>query len=112
MSGDAPRKRARLEDEGADDNDEELRSVEDAEFWFDDGTVILVARGVEFRIYGGLLAHHSPVFKELLAQAHPPPTPSSAGGDTSSCPVVHLSDSPEDLRHLLRAYMPSKKDTT
>ena len=43
MSGDASRKRVRLEDEGADDNDDELRSVEDAEFWFDDGNIILEA---------------------------------------------------------------------
>ncbi|KAI0711714.1 hypothetical protein C8Q76DRAFT_769456 [Earliella scabrosa] len=116
------RKRARVcsEDPGAGVAKQEEETAErmlsdhtdglkhDEEFWYDDGTVILAARDVEFRIYGGLLAHHSPVLKELLAQAHPMHPPPLAGNENSSCPVVRLSDSPEDLRHLLRAYMPSR----
>ncbi|KAI0742447.1 hypothetical protein C8Q80DRAFT_1188462 [Daedaleopsis nitida] len=35
----------------------------DGEFWYEDGSIILVARDVEFRIYyKGLLAIHSSIF--------------------------------------------------
>ncbi|KAI1795391.1 hypothetical protein LXA43DRAFT_1108611 [Ganoderma leucocontextum] len=68
----------------------------DEEFWFEDGTVILVACDVEFRFYKGLLAGLSPVFKDLFEVRRLPCE------QTFSCPVVHVSDSPEDLRHVLR----------
>ncbi|OSD03866.1 hypothetical protein PYCCODRAFT_1365143 [Trametes coccinea BRFM310] len=76
--------------------------VRDAEFWYDDGTIILIARDVEFRVYKGILAEHSPVFSDMFSFPQPPPDPNAE----PSCPVVHLSDSPEDLRHVLRVYMP------
>ena len=105
MSGDAPRKRARLEDEGADDNDEELRSVEDAEFWFDDGNIILEAKDTLFKIYRGPLVQHSQVFKDMLS--FPQPQPAEAVCNDAPH-TVRLTDSPEDLRHFLRALVPSK----
>ncbi|KAI9061913.1 hypothetical protein FKP32DRAFT_1575116 [Trametes sanguinea] len=76
--------------------------VRDEEFWYDDGTIILIARNVEFRIYKGILAEHSPVFKDMFSFPQPPSAPNTE----PQCPVVHLSDSPEDLRHVLRVYMP------
>ena len=45
----------------------EIQPGRDAEFWFGDGTVILVAKDIEFRIYRGLLADYSPVFKAIFA---------------------------------------------
>ena len=80
----------------------------DEEFWFEDGTVILVAGGIEFRIYSGLLAAHSPVFRDLLAKPNPTRSDPSDGTYGARCPIVHLSDSPEDLRHLLRACFPKR----
>ncbi|KAI0691738.1 hypothetical protein C8Q76DRAFT_826627 [Earliella scabrosa] len=79
----------------------------DEEFWFDDGTVILVARNVEFRVYAGHLSAVSPVFKDLIAQPHPTRTVSIEGQHNIPCRVVPLTDSPEDLRHVLRAHMPN-----
>lgn len=38
----------------------------DAEFWFEDGTIVLVARDVEFRVYKSILADHSPVFSNMF----------------------------------------------
>ncbi|KAL1938152.1 hypothetical protein VTO73DRAFT_11981 [Trametes versicolor] len=75
----------------------------DEEFWYCDGSIILVAGDVEFRIYKGLLADHSPVFKDMFSLPQPPAT---ASPTNDPCPVVYLSDSPDDLRHVLRAYMP------
>ncbi len=71
----------------------------DAEYWLEDGTVILVARGVEFRVYKGVLSTHSPVFADMFSLPQPDQSP-------SQCPVVHLDDSPEDLRYVLRALLP------
>ncbi|KAL1938143.1 hypothetical protein VTO73DRAFT_11972 [Trametes versicolor] len=76
----------------------------DAEFWYDDGNIILVARDVEFRVFKGILAEYSPVFKDMCSLPQPRQEASTSGD--SLCPVVHVSDSPEDLRHVLRVYMP------
>lgn len=74
----------------------------DKEFWFDDGTVILVARDAEFRVCKRFLASLSPLFKGLFAQPHVHRPTSIGGRQTLACPVVRLSDSPEDLRRLFR----------
>ncbi|OJT09461.1 hypothetical protein TRAPUB_14064 [Trametes pubescens] len=79
----------------------------DLEFWHSDGNIILVARDVEYRVYKGLLADHSSVFRDMFSLPQPiTNAPSSSALEESTCPVVHLYDSPEDLRHVLRAYMP------
>ncbi|KAI1781649.1 hypothetical protein LXA43DRAFT_647545 [Ganoderma leucocontextum] len=76
----------------------------DKEFWFDDGTVILVARNIEFRVYEGLLGGLSPVFKDMFqADGHAVRNVRVGKVQSFPCPVVHVSDSPEDLRRLLRA---------
>ena len=74
----------------------------DGEFWFEDGSIILVARNVGFRVFRSLLAAQSPVLADMFSN------PSrKIEGSSEGCPVVHLSDSPEDLRHLLRILVPS-----
>ncbi|KAI0753693.1 hypothetical protein C8Q74DRAFT_1211191 [Fomes fomentarius] len=87
------------------------RGKRDEEFWLEDGTVILVARDVGFRVYAGLLAAHSPVLKGLFDQSHPTCKVSSHRGEEIQCPIVHLSDSPEDVRYILRVYMPNDDAT-
>ena len=71
-----------------------------------------MVKDVEFRVYSGILAEHSPVLKNLLAEpGHPLRSVPMPGGLEAQCPVVPLTDSPEDLRHLLRAYMPTEEST-
>ena len=79
---------------------------EDAEFWFDDGTVILEAQNVRFRIYRGILAEHSPVLADMLLQCTQKDD-SSLLPQTS--PVLKLDDSPDDFRHFLRALIPKRQ---
>ena len=74
----------------------------DEEFWFQDGTVSLVASGVEFRVYKGVLASHSPVFSDMFSLPQPPSDSVASSND-----VVYLEDSAQDLRHILRALLPS-----
>ncbi|EIW56904.1 uncharacterized protein TRAVEDRAFT_77609, partial [Trametes versicolor FP-101664 SS1] len=82
----------------------ELPRKRDEEFWFEDGSIILIARDVEFRVFKGILAKHSPLFGDMFSLPPGPPPESSQGtaAAAESCPVVHLSDSPEDFRHVLR----------
>ncbi len=81
----------------------ECARTRDEEFWYSDGNIILIARNVEFRVYKGIRASHSPVFKDMFDLPQPPTTTMSTN---DSCPIVHIHDSPDDLRHILRVYMP------
>ncbi|KAH9912500.1 uncharacterized protein BXZ73DRAFT_107391 [Epithele typhae] len=76
-----------------------LPSAKDEEFWYSDGTVVLIESSgiLAFKVYHGLLARFSHVFREMLAFPAPSTAPSLHG-----VPVVHLSDSAHDLRHLLQ----------
>lgn len=77
------------------------------EFWYDDGNIVVVARDVGYRIYKGLLADCSPVLKNMFSTPQTHAASSSAADLTHDvCPVVHVSDSPEDFRYILRFYMP------
>ena len=78
----------------------------DIEFWFEDGTLLIVAQNVEFRVYKGLLTDGSVVFKQLLSQPRTHQTLSIGDQQTIRCPVVRVTDSPQDMRHLFRALMP------
>ncbi|KAI1795289.1 hypothetical protein LXA43DRAFT_37169 [Ganoderma leucocontextum] len=72
------------------------------EFWFDDGNIVLIAQHTGFRIFRTLLAAQSTVFADMFASS------SSRSDETlDGCPVVHLTDSPNDLGHLLRILLPT-----
>ena len=70
----------------------------DTEYWFEDGNIVLIARGgMGFRVYKGLLARVSPFFKDLFSIPQP-----DGENSVDNCPVVCLpDDNPEDLRQLL-----------
>ena len=76
------------------------------EFWLDDGNLVLVAKDVAFRVYRGLLAAQSTVFQDMFATASP-----TTGEVYDGCPVVRLSDSPEDIVCLLRKLLPKPNRT-
>ncbi len=67
--------------------------------WFKDGTVILATSSTLFRVYGGILAHHSPVFRDMFSLSQPDAESESFDG----VPVVHLSDDTTELAHFLSA---------
>ena len=76
----------------------------DEEFWLEDGNIILISRSTAFRIYRGLLAEQSSVFADMFTASSSKPDESYEG-----CPVIHLSESPEDLRHFLRVLLPKSQ---
>ncbi|GBE89310.1 hypothetical protein SCP_1503180 [Sparassis crispa] len=73
----------------------ELRK--DDEFWFTDGNIVLITRNVAFRVHQGVLSRHSDVFRDLFTVPQP-----AVQERMFDSPVVRLSDSASDLRHLLR----------
>ena len=93
-----------------------------SDIWFEDGNVILVAADntgykvstmllplhaiqlTFFKVYKGILSQHSEVFRDMLE------LPPSADDETvDDCPVIKVSDSPNDMRHLLSALFNSAK---
>ncbi|KZT74401.1 hypothetical protein DAEQUDRAFT_807539 [Daedalea quercina L-15889] len=86
--------------------------VPDADFWYPDGTVVLLARTkVAFRVHKGILADHSTVFCDLFAVAQP-----QGEERYAECPTVNLTDAPGEVKYLLkvlyrprRYYMPDQR---
>ncbi|KAJ7749696.1 hypothetical protein B0H16DRAFT_869645 [Mycena metata] len=70
----------------------------DADLWFLDGNLIVQSELLSFRIYGGLLANESPIFKDMLSIPQP-----ANEAKIDGCPVVYLHDDPRDLKCFLRA---------
>lgn len=66
--------------------------------WFEDGNIILEAELEQFKVYRGILAANSEVFRDMFALA-------SSDGQSSvdGCPIVHLSDAAQDVRIVLGA---------
>lgn len=56
----------------------------------------MIAQKVGFRIYKGILARHSDVFRDMFSI--PQPTPDRQRGD---CPVMHVTESAAEMRSLL-----------
>ncbi|KAI0706736.1 hypothetical protein C8T65DRAFT_651819 [Cerioporus squamosus] len=91
----------------------------DDELWFANGNLVLIARNVEFRVWKAPLIKHSPVFRDMLSLPQDvaststtldgaSASPKNAMGSAAPSAIVHLSDSPEDLRHFLHAFFPGK----
>ncbi|KAI0334278.1 hypothetical protein GY45DRAFT_1243000 [Cubamyces sp. BRFM 1775] len=76
--------------------------VQDPEFWFEDGSIILIACHTGFKVYRRLLMEHSPFFRDLFRIPQPAGAPKIDG-----CPYVVLMDRPEQLKHLLRVIFPT-----
>ncbi|KAM5536111.1 hypothetical protein V8D89_010210 [Ganoderma adspersum] len=100
----AKRPRSDLGTSSNNDSDSLEDLTRDKDFWLVDGTVVLIANKVAFKVYMGLLAEQSPVFSDVFSSAS-----SNSSKLLEHVPVVHLSDSPEDLRHLLRALLPNRQ---
>ncbi|KAH9925682.1 uncharacterized protein BXZ73DRAFT_103210 [Epithele typhae] len=81
-------------------------------WWFNDGTLILIVEDVEFRVYHGILARHSPVFKDMLSSpgphqtlARPPDFSDTTVVTEGGIPAVALEDSARDWWYVLGALM-------
>ncbi|OJT05755.1 hypothetical protein TRAPUB_3393 [Trametes pubescens] len=77
------------------------------EYWFDDGSIIVIAEHTAYKIHKSVLARHSEVFNGLFSVPQ-----TSADDHLDGCPVVHLSDSSEDFSTLLKALYDTSRDSS
>ncbi len=93
-----PTKRKRTE---ADTDESDLSSLPDdtvehsAEFWFEDGNVVLQAEATQFRVHRSILSRHSPIMYDCFLCTQPEDAPMVEG-----CPLVHLPDLAEDISNM------------
>jgi len=78
----------------------------DDEIWYDDGNIVLVVQErVAFRVHRGVLAENSHVFHDMFSI----PQPLQDSELFDGCPLVHLSDTADDVRQLLRMLYRSRR---
>ncbi|KZP19283.1 hypothetical protein FIBSPDRAFT_744241 [Athelia psychrophila] len=70
------------------------------ELWFDDGSVVLIAEAMFFRVHRSILCKHSSVFSDIFSI----PQPSDNGSEiVEGCPVIRMHDSAHEFAQLLKA---------
>jgi len=69
-----------------------------SDLWLPDGSIILQAENILFRVYSGLLSLHSPFFRDLFSLPQPPSQDMYEG-----IPVVQMLETANDLRYFLLA---------
>ena len=75
--------------------------------WFDDGSIVLQAEGVRFKVYKGILAANSVIFRDMFAMAQATDRELVEG-----CTVVHLGDKAEELTFVLEALHDSRRQVS
>ncbi|KDQ56623.1 hypothetical protein JAAARDRAFT_36100 [Jaapia argillacea MUCL 33604] len=83
------RRRTSSEDQG--------ESLRRSDIFYEDGSVVLQAESVLFRVHRSILASYSDVFRDMFSLPQP-----STDEKIEGCSIVHLSDRAEDLKHLLK----------
>jgi hypothetical protein len=73
-----------------------------ADVWYDDGTLVLCAENTLFRVYRGILAAQSEIFRDMLSVPQPPGTD---GDMFEGCPLVHVQETVDDMTRFLRALL-------
>ncbi|EPT05730.1 hypothetical protein FOMPIDRAFT_1084668, partial [Fomitopsis schrenkii] len=62
-----------------------------------DGNIDIVAEATAFRVHRSVLSTHSELFRNMLSI--PQPQPLCFG----TCPIIEVTNSTDDMRHLLLA---------
>ncbi|GLB43813.1 hypothetical protein LshimejAT787_1403250 [Lyophyllum shimeji] len=79
-----------------------------SDFWYSDGSIVLLIEGTGFRVHQSILSQHSDVFADLFTV----PQPSDDTESIEGCPVVHLADRLADFTDVMKAlYQPFYFDT-
>jgi hypothetical protein len=74
-------------------------AISRSSFWFDDGSIVIQAELTQFRVHRTMLSRHSQVFRDMFSV----PQPVDPKDNIEGCPIVHLSESAQDVTHLLSA---------
>ncbi|KDR77707.1 hypothetical protein GALMADRAFT_1326574 [Galerina marginata CBS 339.88] len=73
----------------------ELVAITRSTIWFDDGSIILQAAKVQFRVHKSVLSRNSSVFGDMFNVPQPQDEPTIDG-----CAIVHVSDDAEDWKNV------------
>ncbi|KAK7025108.1 BTB domain-containing protein [Favolaschia claudopus] len=84
-----PAKRQRTDD---------IQTIRRSDIWNSDGSVVLQAETIQFRVHWSILARNSSFFRDMQSLPQPPNQPCVEG-----CPVVEVCDKPSDVENLLKA---------
>ncbi|KIP03702.1 hypothetical protein PHLGIDRAFT_37291 [Phlebiopsis gigantea 11061_1 CR5-6] len=71
-----------------------------ADLWYNDGTVVLQAENMLFKVYRGILEEQSPFFADLFTL---PQRESNESEKYEDCPLVPMTDPAADVRVFLKA---------
>ncbi|KIM82681.1 hypothetical protein PILCRDRAFT_70265 [Piloderma croceum F 1598] len=66
--------------------------------WLDDRNIILHAESTQFRVHRSILSASSSVFRDMFSLPQP-----ENENLVDGCPVVHVSDTADNLHHVLKA---------
>lgn len=69
------------------------------EFWYTDGSVVVIVANTAFRIHKSILCKHSDIFSDLFAI----PQPHDSTETIDGCPTVHLPDALSDFVDVMKA---------
>ena len=94
LSSDPSSKCHRTEADTAESNATSL-VIRSAQFWFDDGNVVLQGSATQFRVHRSVLSYHSPIMNDCFQSAQPQDEPTIEG-----CPLIHLQDSEKDISNM------------
>lgn len=98
-----PNKRTRVEDLDALDRPSEASNwIRHPELYMPDGNIVLLCENTLFRVYGGVLAINSEVFKGMLSLGGYQPADAE---NYDSCPLIRLLDRSKDMERLLNALL-------
>lgn len=71
--------------------------------WFDDGSLVIQASSVRYRIHRTIVCQHSAIFRDMMAMPQPDDGSLDNENTFDGCPLVKLEDSSDDLSMLLEA---------
>lgn len=89
--------------EGALGESQDSTPVTRSDIWLEDGSIILQAENMQFKVHRGLLARLSPIFADVFSVPQPAPHQDNADLVVDGCTILQLQDSAQDVQYLLSA---------
>ncbi|KAG5735841.1 hypothetical protein E4T56_gene9366 [Termitomyces sp. T112] len=71
-----------------------------SDYWYDDGSIIIIVEETAFRVHKSILSQHSDVFADLFTIPEPAARESES---LEGCSVVHLQDDLHDFTQVIKA---------
>ncbi|KAI0792237.1 hypothetical protein C8Q75DRAFT_755086 [Abortiporus biennis] len=86
------------------------------DIWYPDGSIVLVAENIGFRVHISILASQCETFSNMQMDSSAQPKEDEEVEKLDECPILRLQDKAEDLKHFLKAiynflYFRSNKKT-